>query len=130
METNYKQQAADFLKSTGTNLTVKYLKHDKYFTDDKTARDIYQFTFIRNGIEFSALFGQSIASTGEQPTAYDILACLTKCDPGTFYDFCSDFGYDSDSRAAEKIYKAVCKEWENVQKIWSSDEIDQLAEIN
>ncbi len=30
------------------------------------------------------------------PTAYDILACLTKYEVGTFDDFCSNFGYDTD----------------------------------
>lgn len=65
----------------------------------------------------------------EPPTAYDVLACLTKYDPGTFEDFCSDFGYDADSRTAKKTYKAVKKEWANVQTIWDDSEIEQLAEI-
>lgn len=30
------------------------------------------------------------------------------CAQGSFEDFCSDIGYDTDSRLAEKIYKA-CK---------------------
>ena len=40
----------------------------------------------------SARFGQSIANAGQTPRAYDILTCLTKYDPGTFENFCSDFG--------------------------------------
>ena len=64
------------------------------------------------------------------PTAYDVLACLTKNDPGTFEDFCSDFGYDQDSRTAEKTYKAVCKEWTDVCRLWSDTEIEQMQEIS
>lgn len=64
------------------------------------------------------------------PTAYDVLACLTKCDPGTFEDFCSEFGYNADSRTAEKTYKAVCKEWADVCRLWSDAEIEQMQEIN
>lgn len=63
------------------------------------------------------------------PTAYDVLACLTKYDVGTFENFCSEFGYDEDSRTAEKIYKAVYEEWLNVQKMWSDTEIEKLQEI-
>ena len=63
------------------------------------------------------------------PTAYDVLACLQKYDVGTFENFCSEFGYDEDSRTAEKIYKAVCKEYLNVCKLWSDSEIEELAEI-
>ena len=64
------------------------------------------------------------------PTAYDVLACLTKNDPGTFEDFCSEFGYDEDSRKAEKIYNAVLDEWKNVCALFTDEEIEQLQEIN
>jgi hypothetical protein len=65
----------------------------------------------------------------EAPTAYDVLACLTKYDVDSFDDFCSEFGYDADSRTAKKTYKAVRKEFSNVQKIWSDSEIEALQEI-
>jgi hypothetical protein len=63
------------------------------------------------------------------PSAYDVLTCLTKCDPGTFENFCSDFGYDTDSRKAERTYKAVCDEWEQVSKLFNEQEIELLQEI-
>ena len=65
----------------------------------------------------------------ENPTAYDVLTCLTKNDPGTFKDFCEEFGYDEDSRNAERVYKAVCDEWQNVKTIWTDSEIENLQEI-
>ena len=64
------------------------------------------------------------------PTEYSILACLTKYEVDTFDYFCSEFGYDTDSRKAKKIYKAVKKEWMNICSIWSSEEIEDLQEIN
>ena len=67
---------------------------------------------------------------GEIPTAYDVLACLTKYDPGTFEDFCDEFGYDTDSRKAEKTYNAVREEWLNVTRLFTDEEINRLAEIN
>lgn len=67
---------------------------------------------------------------GNAPTAYDVLACLTKYDVGTFEDFCGEFGYDTDSRSAKKTYKAVLKEYGNVCKIWSDSEIELMQEIN
>lgn len=63
------------------------------------------------------------------PTAYDILACLTKNDPGTFSDFCSDYGYDTDSRKAEEAYFAVREEYSNVMRLFG-DVIEDLQEIN
>jgi len=64
------------------------------------------------------------------PDEYSILCCLQKYDVGTFEDFCSEYGYDEDSRTAEKTYKAVCKEYDKVCSLWNDAEIEQLQEIN
>lgn len=63
------------------------------------------------------------------PNEYSILACLTKYPVDTFDNFCSEFGYDTDSKKAEKTYNAVKEEWDNVQKIWNDEEIKLLQEI-
>lgn len=65
----------------------------------------------------------------KKPTVYDILACLTKYDPETFEDFCRALGYDTDSRSAKKTYKAVVKEYLNVCKLFTDEEIEDLQEI-
>lgn len=62
------------------------------------------------------------------PTEYDILAGITKNDPGTFDDFCSGFGYDTDSKEAGQTYFAVQKEWANINRLFS-DCMDELQEI-
>jgi hypothetical protein len=63
------------------------------------------------------------------PTAYDVLTCLQKNDVGTFEDFCSEFGFDTDSRRAETTYKAVVDEFKNLCALFSDSEIEQLQEI-
>lgn len=65
-----------------------------------------------------------------KPTLYDVLSCLQKYDVGSFEDFCSEFGYDEDSRSAEKIYKAVVKEFEAMERLFTNEELEILAEIN
>ena len=64
-----------------------------------------------------------------KPSSYDILACLTTYDPDTFENFCSNFGYDTDSKKAEKTYNSVLDEWKNIQALFTDEEIGQLAEI-
>jgi hypothetical protein len=66
----------------------------------------------------------------KEPNAYDILSCLTKNDPEDFKNFCDNYGYDNDSIKATKIYEAVVQEWNEVQKIWNDQEINELQEIN
>jgi len=65
----------------------------------------------------------------KEPTAYDVLACLQKYDVGTFSDFCSEFGYDEDSRKAEKIYFAVQKEYDSLSRLYSEQELELMREI-
>ena len=132
MTTNYEQQANDFLNKTNTSIKIEFLKYGSHFPGEKECRNIYKVKIKRENKSFSFNFWQSIYATskGEKPTNYDILSCLQKYDVGSFDDFCSEFGYDEDSRKAEKTYNAVCKEYDNVCKIWSEEEIELLQEIN
>lgn len=63
------------------------------------------------------------------PNEYDVLACLEKYDVGTFEDFCSEFGYDEDSRTAERIYIAVIKEYKDLTRIFTEEQMEELSEI-
>ena len=63
------------------------------------------------------------------PTAYSVLACLQKYEVGEFEDFCSEFGYDTDSRKAEKVYNAVKDEYTQLCTIFSDEEIELMQEI-
>ena len=63
------------------------------------------------------------------PNEYDVLACLEKYDPGTFEDFCSEFGYDEDSKTAERIYIAVIKQYKDLTKIFTEEHMEELSEI-
>lgn len=64
------------------------------------------------------------------PDAYSLFACMQKYDPGTFEDFCGDFGYDTDSRRAEVVYKGVVKEWRKVREFFTDGELEELREIS
>lgn len=63
------------------------------------------------------------------PRAYDVLTCIPKSDPGTFEDFCSEYGYDNDSRKAEDIWRGCCAEWDKARRFFTPSEIEQLQEI-
>lgn len=47
----------------------------------------------------------------------------------SFEDFCSEFGYDSDSRKAERIYKACEKSLAKLEKLYSGDCYDLINEV-
>lgn len=131
--TNYQQQATDFLNATSTGLTVTFKAslhpewdkdylHDAFTCTLKNKLHRYRFTFYQSRSE-------STGDGGKLPTAYDVLACLEKNEVNDFEDFCSNYGYDSDSRKAYKTYKAVLKEWKNVELLFSPEQIELLQEI-
>jgi hypothetical protein len=66
---------------------------------------------------------------GKKPSLYNVLTCLQKYEVGTFEDFCSEFGYDTDSRRAKKIYKAVSKEYANMKALFDDNELRILSVI-
>jgi len=130
----YDKQAKDFLKATGTEFKAKFLKYGSHFVGETDKRDIYEITLKRGTREFKFKFGQSLSNSdgngGNPPKPYDVLAGLTCYDPDTFKEFCYSYGYDEDSRKAEKVYKAVCEEYDNLKMLYSDEEIEMLQEIN
>lgn len=94
-----------------------------------TADHVFTDDYIRMGRPYPNKDGSDYKQKRKAPRAYDILSCLTKSDPGTFEDFCADFGYNTDSRKAEKVYFAVQKEFKGVCSIWNEAEREQLADI-
>jgi len=93
---------------------------DPYFKD-ALVRNVRQYI---NGKEYRISLKKS------EPTMYDILACMEKYEVGTHEDFCNNFGYDIDSISHREIYFKVQEEYNNVCKLFTSDEIELLLEIN
>ena len=138
----YNKQAEEFLKKTDSSLKIEFKENGVYpnFSDEEK-RDIYNITLTKGEREYKFTFGNSIARSGLfktnerkekdriKPTAYDILAGMTTQDPDDFDWFCSMYGYDNDSRKAEKIYEAVKKEFDNLKMLYSDSELELLSQI-
>jgi len=54
----------------------------------------------------------------EEISVYDVLACLQKYDCGSLSDFAHEFGYDTDKKETEEIYKACVKEYNGVLRVF------------
>lgn len=150
----YIKQATEFLQKTRTKMKIEYvgLAVNKEWKE-KEKRCLYEITLISPRGSMTFDFWDSIRNTeirtmpfdayntrankelaakkkAAVPSVYDVLACLTKYDPGTFEDFCSNYGYDEDSRTAERVYFAVQKEYAQLARLFTPDQMEELAEIN
>lgn len=123
---DYTKQANDFCEKYGIKITRNFIdKRANKDWDDSYERNLWEFTIKKGRKSYKSEFWDSVANSNHidpvEPSNYDLLACLTKYDPGTFEDFCVDFGYNTDSRKAEKTYKAVVKEYESLCRVFGDD---------
>ena len=129
MKTEYDIMAEKFLSDNNTKMRITFDQKEQV-NDGRTLINRYKVSISRNGKRMNVLFHDSIYNTmmGIKPTEYDVLACLQKSNPGTFEDFCSEFGYNPDSIRDFNTYKAVCREWKKVERVFG-DILDKLAVI-
>ena len=142
----YNKQASEFLKTYGLNLSIRQAIPQRaplWIDKDKKIEGFYGIKYWvtlsnKDGLHYSFDFWDSIANREKikhgrndgRPVAYDVLACLdTYSDGESFEDFCNNFGYDTDSRQAEKTYYAVMKQIEGIKKVLSIEAIEALNNI-
>jgi len=122
----YEKQAEQTAKNLGIKLTVKSKESKYHWNDDDAKRWVFKLRLSRGRKSYTFDFGQSIAAGEKEPTMYDVLSCLQKYEIGSFEEFCGDFGYDEDSRSAEKTYKAVSKEYEAMSRMFTESELQEI----
>ena len=70
-------------------------------------------------------------SDASPPSAYDVLSCISSdahC-AADFAEWCSGFGYDTDSRKAFETHQACVVFALKLRQFFSAEELDALAEI-
>lgn len=69
---DYRHQADEFLRLTGSTLQVRYLRTGLYFdeTDEKQVRDIYEFKLSKGEREYIDTFGDSLQNTWDRYSAH------------------------------------------------------------
>lgn len=66
-----------------------------------------------------------------KPTAADVLYCLVSDGQAmhqSFYDWASDFGYDTDSLKAFETYNACCKSGRDLRVVFTSEQVRAIEE--
>lgn len=124
----YDKQAEEFAKKVGLKMKVLGFEWEYPEWDQECRHAKFKIRFSRNGKQWTLDFYQSRTAGKKEPSIYDVLACLQKSEPGNFEQFCSEYGWDSDSRRSERIWKDVKREYKNVVRLFG-DVMDELSEI-
>ena len=132
----YVKQAKDFLESCSATMEITYTGMELNSNwKDNELRNTYFATITTPRGTMKVKFWDSVYNTerGIKPTEYDILACLTKYDPGTMDDFFSEMGYEvhdaDDIFCFLNTYNAVVKEYRDLCKIFTEEQMEMLREI-
>ena len=129
----YVKQAKDFLTSCNATMEITYTGMELNSNwKDKELRNTYFATITTPRGTMKVKFWDSVYNTerGIKPTEYDILTCLEKYDVGTFEDFVNEFGYESnDLSCAKRIYKVVTREYNDICRCFTPEQIEAMREI-
>jgi hypothetical protein len=87
-----------------------------------TARNVYRMTVH---------FSKGIGHHGAEPEAGEVLSCLASDaagieNGGNFEDWCSEYGYETDSRKALKTFKTCGHQSARLKNFLGDDLYDQL----
>ena len=135
----YEKKANDFLTANGIKFraTFKDAKCPPYCDGKHIHGERYRVTLHRPGqpgrLSFDFWNSQHDMEAGEQPTAYDVLACISSdlnC-PESFKEFCGEYGYEEDSRKAYATFKRCASFAKRLNAFFTDDkERADLGEIS
>ena len=139
----YEMHAREFLNDCNAELEVHYAgtSINNLWNEDQP-RDMYSFIIKTPRGSMNGIFWDSINNTRMRlairgkpvsPGAYNILACLEKYDVGSMDDFMYEFGYEiksaKDMANFLTTYNAVVKEYQDLCRIFTREQMEMLREI-
>jgi hypothetical protein len=76
-------------------------------------------------------FSMGYGHKGAKPEAVDVLSCLANDaagveNAGGFEDWCAEYGYETDSRKAERIYKTCIHQSKRLRQFLGGEAYEQL----
>ena len=101
-------------------------------TADSLARKKYKahYDVLRSHERTNVLRELRSIKANAIPTEYDILACVEKYGYDSFSDFCSEFGYSTDSISARETFLACGEEYAGLRRIFTEEQMEMLRGIN
>ncbi len=120
---------AQFIQDNGLRMTIRKVKANPNISN--MPRNFSCTIIGRNDNGYMKVpFSQGAAHTTD-PTLEDVLDCLASDSSGVenakgFEDWASEYGYDTDSRKAENIYKTCVEQAKQLKNLLGHDAYETL----
>lgn len=96
----------------------------------KVTLEIGKTGFQKKRRRLTVYFSKGYGHNGTEPNVDEVLDCLASDSTAmdmSFEDFCSEFGYDMDSRKAEATFKACVRIGKNLARFLGDDLLKELV---
>lgn len=118
------------IERAGITLTAKQTARNPHM-DESRDMDHWRCVLRRGKKTMVVYFSKGYGYKGAAPKVDEVLDCLASDAAGfenaqSFEDWCSEYGYDTDSRKAERAYKAVERQASRLAKVLSVEDYDAL----
>lgn len=121
----------EFITDAGITITSTQTGNNPHVEDSDRMNNYKVRLRNADGRTMRLYYSKGVGRNGASPTAEEILDCLAMDASGIenaqgFEDWCSEYGYDTDSRRAEKTYKVCQRQAERLQKFLDADRYQVL----
>lgn len=125
----------EFVREHDITMTAEWADSNPNMPDSANM-DHWKVTFKRRNVDgqrrqLTTYFSMGYGHNGREPKAEDVLDCLASDASGyhnarSFEDWASEYGYDEDSRTAERIYKTIERQANRLERFLGSDALNDL----
>lgn len=119
---------ADFIASAGVTMTAERTDSNPHMADSDNM-DHWKCVIKAGRSRMTTYFSMGYGHKGVAPTLANVLSCLAddaSSTQGSFEDWCSELGFDADSRKAERTYKAVERNAEKLRTLLGDSAYETL----
>lgn len=116
----------EFVSINRITMTARYADHNPNMIEGGENMDHWRCAFKMGRRSMTVYFSMGMGHKGKQPAADEVLGCLVSDARGvdycrSFEDWCADYGYDTDSRKAERIFKACERSSKNLKRFFAGE---------
>jgi hypothetical protein len=123
------QSLDQFIRSAGIKMRATRTDRNPAMSDANM--DHWRCILRAGRSRMSLVFSMGYGHNGKEPKPAEVLDCLASDASGLenaqdFEDWCAEYGYDTDSRKAERIYKAIQRQAESLKRLLGDSAYETL----
>lgn len=123
------QTLSEFVKSAGVTMTAERTDANPNMTGSRDM-DHWRVVLKAGRSRLTTYFSMGFGHNGAKPTVESVLSCLASDASSadeSFEDWCSNLGFDTDSRTAERTYNVTKKQTAKLRKFLGESAFDTLV---